>query len=77
MRATIKHIGILRLASGEWNLYDQYPTRSRTFRITSAVPVGRPTCGVSFLSDEAFDLWLAQNQWPVQQALFENGEPRR
>lgn len=70
MSHTIIHVGIITTPDGAWNLYDQYPTSRRDFKITSAVPVGRPTCGIAFTSDPAFERWLEQRMTPVQQRLF-------
>lgn len=68
--ASIIHVGIITTPSGEWNLYDQYPTKRRDFKITSAVPVGKPTQGIAFTSDLAFERWLEQRIVPTQRALF-------
>ena len=66
---TVKHVGIITTPLGEWDLYDQYPTNRRDYKITSAVPRGKPTCGVTFASDAAFERWLMLAQQPVQRAL--------
>jgi hypothetical protein len=70
MKQHITHVGILSLPCGDFDLFDYYPTDRRDFKITSAVPVGRPTCGISFTSDIAFERWLSRNMQPVQRDLF-------
>lgn len=67
---TIIHVGTIQTPSGTWNLYDQYPTSRRDFKITSAVPVGKPTQGIAFTNDLAFERWLEQRMAPVQRKLF-------
>ena len=67
---TIIHVGTIQTPSGAWNLYDQYPTSRRDFKITSAVPVGKPTQGIAFTTDRAFERWLAERMMPVQRRLF-------
>lgn len=66
---TIQHVGTLRLTTGVWELYDQYPTSRRDYKITSAV---REESGASiaFTTDHAFECWLVRNQQPVQSLLF-------
>ena len=66
----ITHVGTLSLPCGDFDLFDYYPTRSRDYKITSAVPVGKPTCGISFLSEASFERWLERNMAPVQRELF-------
>ena len=70
MRNTIKHVGTLTLASGEWDLFDQYPTDRRDYKITSAVHIGLPVSSIAFTTDSAFEQWLTRNMIPVQSALF-------
>ena len=43
MKQHITHVGILSLPCGDFDLFDYYPTDRRDYKITSAVPVGRPT----------------------------------
>lgn len=69
MRNTIKHVGTLTLPSGDWDLFDQYPTDRRDFKITSAVHVGLPVKSIAFTTDLAFERWLGRNMQPVQQSL--------
>ena len=67
----ITHVGRISLPSGDFNLYDYYPMRDRRdYKITSAVPVGKPTCGISFLSEASFERWLERNMAPMQRELF-------
>jgi hypothetical protein len=70
MKQHITHVGILSLPCGDFDLFDYYPTDRRDYKITSAVPVGRPTCGISFTSDISFERWLERNMAPVQLGLF-------
>jgi len=70
MKQHIKHVGVLSLPCGDYDLFDYYPTDRRDFKITSAVPVGRPTCGISFTCEAAFERWLERNMAPVQLGLF-------
>jgi hypothetical protein len=66
----ITHVGTLSLTSGDWDLYDYYPTARRDFKITSAVPKGKPTCSIAFTCEASFERWLEHNSAPVQQNLF-------
>ena len=66
----ITHVGTLSLPCGDFDLFDYYPTRSGDYKITSAVPVGKPTCGISFTSEASFERWLERHMAPVQKELF-------
>lgn len=71
MKQHIQHVGVLSLPCGDYDLYDYYPTRSREYKITSAVPVGSLTrSGISFTDNRDFERWLERNMAPVQRALF-------
>lgn len=70
MRNTIKHVGIITTASGQWNLYDQYPTNRRDYKITSAVHIGKPAQSIAFTTDAAFERWLTRTMTPTQQPLI-------
>tara|TARA_R110000822_G_scaffold17335_4_gene58486 strand:- start:989 stop:1201 length:213 start_codon:yes stop_codon:yes gene_type:complete len=70
MTHTIKHVGIIRTPAGEWNLYDQYPTNRRDYKITSAVRIGKPAQSIAFTTDAAFERWLERNMVPVQIGLL-------
>ena len=67
----INHVGTISLPCGDYDLFDYYPVRGRRdYKITSAVPVGKPTCGISFTSEASFERWLERNMAPVQKELF-------
>lgn len=67
----INHVGTISLPCGDYDLFDYYPVRDRRdYKITSAVPVGKPTCGISFTSEASFERWLERNMAPVQRELF-------
>jgi hypothetical protein len=70
MKQHITHVGILSLPCGDFDLFDYYPTDRRDYKITSAVPVGRPTCGIAFTDSRDFERWLERNMAPVQLGLF-------
>lgn len=71
MKQHIQHVGTISLPCGDFDLYDYYPTRSREYKITSAVPVGSLTrSGISFTDNRDFERWLERNMAPVQRALF-------
>jgi len=70
MRNPIKHVGTITLASGEWNLYDQYPTNRRDYKITSAVHIGKPAQSIAFTTDESFARWLIRNKASAQLPLL-------
>ena len=67
----ITHVGTISLPCGDFDLFDYYPTRSRDYKITSAVPVGSPTrSGIAFTDEASFERWLERNMAPVQKELF-------
>ena len=67
----INHVGTISLPCGDYDLFDYYPTRSRDYKITSAVPVGSLTrSGISFTDNRDFERWLERNMAPVQRELF-------
>jgi hypothetical protein len=70
MTHTIKHVGTIRTAAGEWNLYDQYPTNRRDYKITSAVHIGAPAQSIAFTTDASFERWLTRNMAPTQLPLL-------
>jgi len=70
MKQHIKHVGVLSLPCGDFDLFEHYFNNSRNYKITSVVPVGRPTCGISFTCEAAFERWLERNMTPVQLGLF-------
>lgn len=67
----ITHVGTLSLPCGDFDLFDYYPTRSREYKITSAVPVGSLTrSGIAFTDNRDFERWLELNMAPVQREMF-------
>jgi len=67
----MKHVGTITTPSGTYDLYDHYPQPGRRdYKITSAVPQGHPTRGISFTCEASFERWLEARMVPVQQNLF-------
>lgn len=71
MHKTIKTIGTLTINGTDWRIFEYYPQPPRRdYKFISAVPVARPTCGITFALETDFEHWLEQQQAPGQRALF-------
>lgn len=74
MSKTIKTLGTLTIHGAQWRIYEFYPQAPRRdYKFISAVPVERPTCGITFALEIDFERWLDQQQAPRQLGLFKNG----
>lgn len=75
MRSThfprISHTGTLNVNGTEWIIqtyHPHYPTRN--YVIFSVCPKDKPTQGMSFTSEAAFEEWLGQTIEQPQRNLF-------
>jgi hypothetical protein len=71
MRSThfpmLKDVGTLTIKGTEWRLQEYYPNPSmQNYKFITAYSI-RLSEKATFVSDEAFEAWLEQQQAPVQQ----------